>query len=167
MAELTTRERRQPCLLDRLTDDEPQSKVESRDKRVLSAPQMRAAVLRDLEWLFNTSTRVDQSEWADTPLVASSVLNYGVPDMCGMTASGVLPGVVEKMVLEAIKRFEPRILTRGLSVRAVATGSMGPNAVGFEIVGELWGQPLPEALYVKTELDLETGRSVVRDNRNG
>ena len=36
MAELTPKERLQPSLLDRLTDDEPEQQQESRDKRVLS-----------------------------------------------------------------------------------------------------------------------------------
>ena len=47
MAELTTRERLQPSLLDRLTDDAPQERVESRDKRVMSMRQLRTAVLRE------------------------------------------------------------------------------------------------------------------------
>ena len=51
MAELTNRERHQPCLLDRLTDDEPSVKQESREKRVMSSPQVRRSVLRDLAWL--------------------------------------------------------------------------------------------------------------------
>ena len=57
MAELTTQERLQPSLLDRLTDDEPGSRSEGRDKRVMSMRQLRAAVLRDLEWLLNCGCR--------------------------------------------------------------------------------------------------------------
>ncbi|MHC4750853.1 MAG: type VI secretion system baseplate subunit TssE, partial [Planctomycetota bacterium] len=36
MAELTPMDRLQPCLLDRLTDDEPDVQKESRDQRVVS-----------------------------------------------------------------------------------------------------------------------------------
>jgi type VI secretion system protein ImpF len=39
-----------------------------------------------------------------------------------------------------------------------------PNHVVFEVHGELWGQPLPERLYLKTELDLEIGEIRVFDN---
>jgi type VI secretion system protein ImpF len=54
MAELLPQERLQPSLLDRLTDDAPESKDESRDKRVLNLAQLRAGVMRDLSWLLNT-----------------------------------------------------------------------------------------------------------------
>ena len=57
MAELATKERLQPCLLDRLTDDEPEKSTESRDRRVFSLRQLRQAVLRDLSWLLNTPAR--------------------------------------------------------------------------------------------------------------
>ena len=53
MPELLLKERLQPSLLDRLTDDRPQDKNESRDARVLTVPQLRASVLRDLCWLLN------------------------------------------------------------------------------------------------------------------
>ena len=55
MAELTPQERLQPALLDRLTDDNPESQVEPREMRVMSRNRMREAVLRDLSWLFNTT----------------------------------------------------------------------------------------------------------------
>jgi len=51
MADLIPRERLQPSLLDRLTDNSPQATVESRDERVMSSRQLRKSVLRDLEWL--------------------------------------------------------------------------------------------------------------------
>ena len=54
MAELSPKERLQPSLLDRLTDDEPDEQEESRDRRVLSMSQLRQSVLRDVGWLLNT-----------------------------------------------------------------------------------------------------------------
>ena len=54
MAELTPKERLQPSLLDRLTDDAPAEKVESREQRVLSLTKLRQSVNRDLGWLLNT-----------------------------------------------------------------------------------------------------------------
>jgi type VI secretion system protein ImpF len=168
MADVTRKEARQPCLLDRLADDEPSVKQESRDKRVMSMSQIRKSVLRDLEWLLNTSARSDQVELKDYPHVASSVLNYGIQDLTGLTSSGVSPVDLERMLQTVIKRFEPRILPNSLSVGANADpDEVGTNAVCFEIRGMLWSQPLPERLYVKTEVDLETGLCKVQDNPNG
>ena len=44
MAELTHKERLQPSLLDRLTDEEPDAKLESRLKRILSLKQLKENV---------------------------------------------------------------------------------------------------------------------------
>lgn len=168
MAELTPRERRQPCLLDRLTDEEPQARQESRDRRVIGNQQFRRGVLRDLTWLLNSATRMDEETAREFPEAARSVLNYGVPDLCGLTTSSVEPVQVERMIRAAIERYEPRILGRSLKVRATADAeAMGPNAVRFEITGDLWAQPMPEHLFVKTEIDLETGQCAVEDRANG
>ena len=55
MPELTPQERLQPALLDRLTDDQPDTQQEPRERRVLSKAKLRQAVLRDLAWLFNAT----------------------------------------------------------------------------------------------------------------
>ena len=55
MAELTAQERLQPSLLDRLVDHAPTEKRESDEKRTLTKQALRAAVLRDLGWLFNAT----------------------------------------------------------------------------------------------------------------
>ena len=49
-----SQDRLQPALLDRLTDEEPDRKLEPREQRALSKARLRQAVLRDLAWLFNT-----------------------------------------------------------------------------------------------------------------
>jgi type VI secretion system protein ImpF len=96
------------------------------------------------------------------------VLNFGIPDMCGLTTSSVEPVHVERAIRDAILRFEPRILARSLSVRAATDAdAMGPNAVSFRIEGDLWSQPMPEHLFVKTEIDLETGQCSVEDRLHG
>jgi type VI secretion system protein ImpF len=165
VAELTTKERLQPSLLDRLTDDEADSQQESRDKRVLSMQGLRRAVLRDLGWLFNSTGLGVLQDLSRSPLAAQSVVNYGLPDLSGRTASGLDIGEVERRLRQAIWDFEPRILRDTVQVKAVVaeddTGS--PNQIVFEVHGELWGQPLPERLYLKTELDLEIGEIKVFD----
>lgn len=164
MPELTTRERLQPSLLDRLTDDEPGKKVESRDKRVLHLKQLRASVIRDLSWLLNTGDLRSCHDLDDWPELAHSVLNYGVADLTGLTASGVDITEVERRFRQSILDFEPRILPKTLRVRAiVAEDRMNRNALTFEIEGELWADPAPLRLLLQTEVDLETGSVQVTD----
>lgn len=158
MAELTPKERLQPSLLDRLTDDEPSRRQESREKRVLSPRQLRDSVIRDLQWLLNASDLVSVQDLAPYPEVIDSVVNYGLPDLAGKNVSGLEIGALERDLRRIIQRFEPRILPHSLHIRVVVDeGLMSHNAVRFDIEGELWGQPLPQQLYLKTEVDLESG----------
>jgi type VI secretion system protein ImpF len=151
-------ERIQPCLLDRLTDDEPENEREGRAARVISPARYRDAVLRDLRWLFNTANRFESAELADFPEVARSVLNYGVRDLCGQLSTSVDVTTLERELTNAIAAFEPRVIPGTLRVRATANSdAQSPSVIQFEINAELWANPVPEHLFIKTEIDLETG----------
>lgn len=160
MAELSARERLQPSLLDRLTDDDAGNAQEPREKRVLGMRGLRRAVLRDLGWLFNASGLGSLQDLDDYPLVARSVLNFGFSDLSGQTASGLDADAVARRLRQAIWDFEPRVLRDTVQVQ-VTTGAA--NQLVFEVHGQLWGQPLPERLYLKTELDLDLGEIRVYD----
>lgn len=167
MADLSTSDRLQPTLLDRLTDDEPSSNVESRNKRVLNSRDYRAAVLRDLQWLINTGNRDVTGDYDEFDQIQTSVLNYGVRDFSGLNVYTMLLDDMEKSVFEAIENFEPRIISDGLRV-GIVTDDDGFNVVEYQscaigIEGLLWNMPMPEELFVKTEIDLETGACTVRD----
>lgn len=164
MAELTPQERLQPSLLDRLTDKAPDSRSESRDHRVLSMQKLRAVVLRDLAWLLNTGQLETTDDLERYPEVARSVINYGMPDISGLSLSGVDTAGLEKAVRDAIVKFEPRIAANSVHVTVIKSGdNMSRNTMTFNIEGQLWAEPTPVALYLKTELDLETGDVSVRD----
>jgi len=166
MAELTPLEKLQPCLLDRLTDDEPKVTEESRTQRVISLSRYRRGVLRDMEWLFNASAHLPREQGgeptpADFPEVRDSVLNFGTRQLCGLVGPDL--AVFEGELVEAIQRFEPRIIRHSLSVNAVRDRHL----ISLEIKGTLWANPVPERLYIKTRIDLETGQTVLGDAGNG
>jgi type VI secretion system protein ImpF len=164
MAELSQKERLQPSLLDRLVDDAPDKLQESREQRVLSLPKLRQCVLRDLAWLLNTSTLDTHQNLDDYPLVGHSVVNYGIHDLVGTTISTADATEIQRKIRQAICDFEPRIFPESVIVKVtVSRDQMNKNAITFDIEGELWAQPLPLHLYLKTELDLETGNMAVLD----
>ena len=164
MAELTQKERLQPSLLDRLTDDAPNELKESREQRVLSLNKLRQGVLRDLAWLLNTSTLDTSQNLDDYPLVSHSVVNYGIFDWVGTTLSSADIPEIQRQIRQAIWDFEPRILPESVVIKiAVSENQMNHNAMTFDIEGELWAQPLPLRLYLRTELDLETGNMEIID----
>lgn len=164
MAELIPQERLQPSLLDRLTDKAPDAGSESRDGRVLSMQRLREAVLRDLGWLLNTGHLETTDDLEAYPYVRDSVLNFGMPDISGLTASGADTAALEKSVRDAIVKFEPRILPQSLRVDVTRNADeTSRNALVFTIEGTLWAEPTPTRLFLKTELDLETGEVAVTD----
>ena len=163
MADLSTQERLQPSLLDRLTDEAPHERQESRDRRVLSLKRLREAVLRDLGWLLNTTSYVPAQDLAPYPEVARSVLNFGLPELAGKVFVGMDLPRLERQLRQAIWNFEPRLLRDSLKVRVdVDAAKMNKNAVVFTIEGQLWAEPTPERLFLKTEVDLESGHFQVQ-----
>jgi len=164
MAELSQKERLQPSLLDRLVDDAPESKQESREQRVLSLSKLRLCVLRDLAWLLNTSKLDTVQSMDDYPFADHSVINYGIPDLVGTTLSSTDVPEIQRQIRQAIWDFEPRILLESVLVKVTASDNqMNQNAMTFDIEGDLWAQPLPLRLYLRTELDLETGTMEIID----
>lgn len=159
MAELTSKEHLQPSLLDRLTDLNPARESDTFDERIMSLRRLRESVFRDLEWLLNTACLSTNQELTDYPEVKRSVLNYGIPDIAGGSASGRDIPKMQRDLRQAILDFEPRILPGTLRVSVTINDKeMSPNTLIFEIQGELWWQPLPERFYLKTTLDLELGK---------
>ena len=164
MAELLPQERLQPSLLDRLTDDAPESKVEAREKRVLNLSQLRASVMRDISWLLNTVHLQATQDLRDYGAVVGSTLNYGIPDLAGAAAAGRNTQSLERGVRQAILHFEPRILPDSLNVTVrIEPEHMNRHAMMFIIEGKLWAQPVPLSVYLKTELDLETGTVTIAE----
>lgn len=158
------RDRLQPALLDRLTDEAPDQTQEADDRRIMSKQQIRQAVLRDLSWLFNATQ--PRQDWADThPALVSSVLNYGLPALSGQRVSKLDVPQLERSIKRAILDFEPRILPDTLVVRALETATVLDmhNRLEFEIRGHLWAQPIPLEVLLRTKVDLEAGQVEVRE----
>lgn len=165
MAALTPRERLQPALLDRLTDDEPNQRQEPRERRVITKAQLRQAVLRDLAWLFNATCLGRDVDWEPFPNAAPSVINFGLPALSGATASTLDVLELENTLRQAIIDFEPRILAATLQVEALISETQldQHNVISVRIHGDLWAQPVPLQLLLRTEVDLETGEVQIRD----
>ncbi|CAN5806922.1 type VI secretion system baseplate subunit TssE [soil metagenome] len=163
MPDLTVADRLQPALLDRLVDEHPEEKVESRERRVMNMAQLRRAILRDLQWLLNAQARPSSDDVYGYPNIASSVLNFGLPDSAGQSITGRRRAEVRAAVERAIQQFEPRLLPKQLRVTEVDSES-GRNKLIFEIAGEIAPLPMPESLFVRTEVDTELGQWRVGDD---
>jgi type VI secretion system protein ImpF len=164
MANLVTRERLQPSLLDRLTDQNPEVKRENLDQQTLSMQALRQAVLRDLAWLLNSTNLATTEDLDPYPLAKVSALNYGIPGFTGMIAGHRSLRSLESAIEDAIRLYEPRIKPDTLRVTAREQTEDNPlPALTFLIEGELWAQPVPQQLFLETSIEIETRLAIVTD----
>jgi type VI secretion system protein ImpF len=151
-------------LLDRLTDEAPEKSQESRDRRVISPRELHESVKRDLAWLLNTANLECTDDLSQYPQVWTSVVNYGVADLSGRTIKQADIPEIEHSLRRAILAFEPRILAKTLNVEVKLDSSMmSHNTLTFIIRGELWAHPVPLELFLRTDVDLETGNVEVKE----
>ena len=149
MHELASRERLQPSLLDRLTDNAPDQRRETFEQQTLSMQQLRQAVLRDLAWLLNTTNLAATEDLSAAPLAAKSTINFGVPGFAGMISTGGRSSTRWRPAsptrsAPSSRASGPRLLKVRLRRR---TRTRPTPALVFEIQGELWAQPVPQQLF--------------------
>ncbi|WP_047391530.1 type VI secretion system baseplate subunit TssE [Chitinibacter sp. ZOR0017] len=107
-----------PSILDRLLDDEPDQP--QRDQHMLfDISQFRRALARDLEYLLNTRLMEQDEVFAASPLAADSMLQFGIPDLSGVSLLN--PQDREHLrdrLRKAIERHEPRLSRVRISLDA-------------------------------------------------
>jgi len=156
-------ERLQPSLLDRLTDHAPHALKEGTRDQIIDIRQLRDIVLRDLGWLLNTVNQEGDIDPEEFPYAVNSTLNYGITDISGKRAAESRPYELERMIHKAIEAFEPRIVQGTLEVKLSTTMDGIHSRILFNIHAELWAQPVPVEVFMRTELDLASGdMSVVK-----
>jgi type VI secretion system protein ImpF len=162
--ELAPKERLQPSLLDRLTDDDPENRREGPDRRFLSMQRLRESVRRDLGFLLNATHLGSVQDLSEYPEVERSTLNYGIPDLAGRPVSTIDKGMLAASVRQSIIDFEPRLLRSSVKVNVASDiEEHSPNALRFDIEADLWCEPLPVRLHLRTKLDLEDGEARVTE----
>ncbi|KAB8310342.1 type VI secretion system baseplate subunit TssE [Erwinia endophytica] len=162
---LNARDKMQPSLLDRLTDNAPDKLRETASSTVISHSVLRRNVLRDLQWLFNSINNEAQQDLLPFPQVQRSVYNFGVAPLAGQRMSDIEWQDIQRKLTNSILHFEPRILPAGLQVRCLSdTHALNlHNVLSIEIKGRLWCVPYPLEFLFRTDLDLENGHFELKD----
>lgn len=152
-------------LLDRVLELEQVRRSEQRRAIMLSSSQLRAAVLRDLQTLLNTTAAEAQPDGTEGvlsrwPCAEASVVNYGIPALAGRIRTHEDFVDFSQRLERAIERHEPRLRRVRVQLGESATANLGTltSPIDLVIEGELWGFPVFEHLLVRTVLDLDAGR---------
>jgi type VI secretion system protein ImpF len=139
---------------------------ETAEQRTLSMRRLRESVLRDLSWLLSTisfDTRQDLSAW---PAVARSVLNSGLPSVAGLGSGNFDPLQAAQRLQTSIENFEPRLSHVRVTPEFNAA-RMDMHALKFRVAAQLWGQPTPQQLLLRTQIDVESADVKISDYESG
>ena len=86
------------------------------------------------------------------------MLSYGIPDLTGFSWTSVNDGkTVAKLIEEAIKNFEPRLVPRSVKVSQVERESVDDFRVRLRIDAILQVEPYTERVSFDTDFDVESG----------
>lgn len=165
MADSLLTERLQPSLLDRLTDNAPEEKSESRAYRAIDMGHLREIIKRDLSWLLNTNSIENTLDIEMHPNVAKSVLNYGVREVAGEFSTEAKAEMIRKSIVRAITIHEPRIIPGTASVEMRSEESASQMIVSFDIHADMWAQPIPIELYLRSKVDITSGEVTLEGTR--
>lgn len=154
-----------PVLLDRLTDHHPDNRNEALRERTMTKAVYRQCVLRDMSWLLNTTNAEAETDLDGADQVRTSVANFGVVALSGRYLVDDDLDEVQKAVKQAIRTFEPRVLPETLQVKILPSedGYRTHNQLTMEIRGQLWSEPYPIDLLLRSRVDLESGQILLED----
>lgn len=157
MSDKTIAERLQPSLLDRLTDNDPSEVTERREDRVIDVRQLREIIQRDLVWLLNTADNHNVIDEKRFPNAAKSVLNFGIHEVAGDYSTAQRAEIIRKSIAAAVQAYEPRIHPGSLDVQLRVDKAERTSVVTFDIRADMWAQPMPMELYLRSQVDVTTG----------
>jgi type VI secretion system protein ImpF len=136
--------------------------AESGDLKSVSMRRLREYVCRDLGALLNCASLDAVVDLTAYPHVQSSVLNFGMPSLAGRTARLVDPQKIAQTIEAAIRRFEPRLSAVSVTPEMGEDGNE-THVLAFRIEAQLWGQPLPQQLVLRTSIDVDSGAAKVSE----
>ncbi|TWT08708.1 type VI secretion system baseplate subunit TssE [Reyranella sp. CPCC 100927] len=152
--------RAQLSVLDRLIDERPDDQRERAMTAAQTMTRLREAVRRDLEILLNTRERC--RGWPSVfGEIDSSVVAYGLPDLSALSLDGEWRSMLCKRVTEAIRRFEPRLIS--VRVQFDTRGDGLERSARLRIEAMMHADPAPEPVTFDTHIDSATRLMSVAD----
>jgi len=127
-------------------------------RRSLSDSALRRLLAEDLSNLLNTvdleSAAPELVEGLDH--VRKSIVNYGLPDLSRRTVGEVGIGEIAHELRDALQRYEPRLLKRGMEVEQDTEGS-DERKVRFVVRADMRADPVPTSVEFVTDVEFDAG----------
>jgi type VI secretion system protein ImpF len=140
---------------------EPNLAPESVEQRQISGRRLRELVCRDLTTLLNSTSLETSVDLSSLEHVRRSVINYGMPSFIGRSPRSLELRQVARTIEEAIAQFEPRLTE--VKVTPESSTVDDEHQINFRIDAQLWGQPVPQRLLLRTRISTDSGDVSVSD----
>jgi len=129
--------------------------AEPPEQRYLSQRRLREYVCRDLAMLLNSTSLEHSYDLGALAHVRESVLNYGMPPLAGRAPGSIDLEAIARTLESVIRQFEPRLSQ--VRVLPDAQRSAGDHHLSLRIDAQLWGQPMPQHLVLRTRISTDSG----------
>jgi type VI secretion system protein ImpF len=123
---------------------------------------LRSTVMRELNWILNTTNLESVTDLEPYPQVRTSVLNYGVRDLAGKALTRGVVQARARQIRDAIRTFEPRMEPTQLEVDSVASPER-ENAITYVIRGDVTSAVQAMPVEFKTDVELDTAAVTLRE----
>jgi type VI secretion system protein ImpF len=136
--------------------------AESAERRFAAGRRLREYVSRDLSILLNAASLETSQDLSAVPHVQRSVLNFGMPSATGKSATSLDLNRMTRSIEAAIRQFEPRLSKVRVSPE-LGGEHQDAQEICLRVDAQLWGQPTPLQVVLRTRIDTESGSVRVSD----
>jgi type VI secretion system protein ImpF len=124
----------------------------------ITEAELRRLVGSDISALLNTINLASAEDLTDAPEVRKSILNFGFPDLTGISIAENRVFGVAKLLDTALRDFEPRLAPGSIKIRRDETVSAEELRVRFLVSAELRVEPVDVPMEFVAELELDSGK---------
>jgi len=149
-----------PCLMSRLTDNNPHAMKEN-PFQLFTSENVRQDVIHNLENILNSHSHLPEDELAKYPNVQRSVLGLGLSNFCGKTLNAATLDQLRQEIISQIRRFEPRIAPDTLKIEFDEKKQIEYELL-LKISGTIRLHPLDEEIVFISKMNFETGSTTMK-----
>jgi type VI secretion system protein ImpF len=89
-----------------------------------------------------------------------------MPSLAGRSARSADPQQIAATIQSAVQRFEPRLSHVRVTPEMGEEGNE-THVLAFRIDAQLWGQPMPQQLVLRTSIDIDSGNVSLAESGPG
>ncbi|MEM9220867.1 MAG: type VI secretion system baseplate subunit TssE [Pseudomonadota bacterium] len=119
---------------------------------------LREEVSANLQALLNTVQLSASEDLSDTPDVATSIINYGMPDLARLTLDDSRVANIASEIKGAMIAYEPRVDPQSIIAERDLEVDPASLNLRFKVYAELYADPLKIPVEFVAEVDSEFGK---------